>query len=295
MNDVFGHHKGDELIQQAADVLSQCCQTNDVVARWGGDEFLLLLPNRNEESVKALLRQISSLCKAGPGNMELSMAMGSATSGNYAASFHELLIKAEKEMYKNKLLMSKEAKNRMVNSLVEKLETDCFMVSGHQARLRRMANLFSEIVGISHDFTKMRQLELLVQIHDIGKVSIPSNILGKAGSLDEEEWEIMKTHCEIGYRMSQAIGEPGVAEVILTSHERWDGRGYPFGLKGEQIPLLSRILAILATFDVMTHDRVYKPAVSKEEAIKEIRINGGRQFDPRLVQLFLNHISDIVV
>lgn len=293
-NDVFGHQTGDELIQQAAQIFSECCSKNDVIARWGGDEFLLLLPSCDQESAEVLIQQISLRCKQGSEMVKLSMAMGSATTSNPTLTFHELLIKAEKQMYKNKLLKSKETKDRMVDSLVDTLESRCYMVEGHRERLRRMGFLFSEYIGISDNPTLMKQLELLVRIHDIGKISIPSEILGKPGKLNEDEWEIVKTHCEIGYRMSRAIGESEVADAILTSHERWDGEGYPFGLNGEQIPLLSRLLAILVTFDVMTHDRVYKQAVSKEEAFEEIRIHSGSQFDPKLVQLFLTHKSEIV-
>ena len=211
-NDVFGHHKGDELIRHAAEILSMCCEKSDIVARWGGDEFLLLLPNRNRASAQMLLERISSMCKAGPGNLEVSMAMGSATSDDQMTSFHDLLIKAEKQMYKNKIGYSKATKERMISSLVENPETKCFVVEGHKERLSKMAVLFADVVGISHDYTQMMRLGLLVQLHDIGKLSIPAEILGKPGRLTKEEWQVMKTHCEGGYRMAQAVGDPEIAD-----------------------------------------------------------------------------------
>jgi len=139
---------------------------------------------------------------------------------------------------------------------------------------------------------QLNELELLSTLHDIGKMSIPAGILSKTGKLSAAEWREMKKHPEVGFRIAQATSElVPIAKYILCHHERWDGKGYPQGLIGENIPLLSRILTIVDSFDAMTNDRTYHLAMSKEEALKEINRCSGTQFDPDIVQLFLSQIS----
>jgi len=128
-------------------------------------------------------------------------------------------------------------------------------------------------------------------LHDIGKIGIDDAILNKPGALTADEWAIMKTHPEIGYRIAMSSPElVTIAEYILTHHERWDGKGYPQGLKGEEIPQLSRILAVSDSYDAMTQNRVYRTAISKEDAAEEIEKNAGTQFDPDIVKIFLEQI-----
>src|SRR5665811_2152590 len=128
--------------------------------------------------------------------------------------------------------------------------------------------------------------------HDIGKMGVDAKILSKSGKLNDEEWVEMRKHPEVGFRIAQATSELiPIADYILCHHERWDGKGYPQGLIGEQIPLLSRLVAIVDSFDAMSKDRSYRPAMTKGEVIEEIRRNSGTQFDPDISQLFLNIIS----
>ena len=129
---------------------------------------------------------------------------------------------------------------------------------------------------------QMDELELLAVLHDIGKVAVKKNILLKPGPLTEKEWEEMKKHPEIGHRIAQSTPElASIAEYILCHHERWDGRGYPRGIKGEEIPQLSRILAVADAFDAMTNDRTYRKAMSREDAIAEIKRTRGRSLTRR--------------
>jgi HD-GYP domain-containing protein (c-di-GMP phosphodiesterase class II) len=140
--------------------------------------------------------------------------------------------------------------------------------------------------------SEINKLELFAMLHDIGKIAIDDYILVKPGSLNDDEFAQIKRHSEIGYRISQSTPELSqISEYILTHHERWDGKGYPQGLAGEEIPLLSRILSIADSFDAMTNDRVYRNAMSIDEAIKEIQSNAGRQFDPNIVSIFLNVVN----
>ena len=136
-------------------------------------------------------------------------------------------------------------------------------------------------------------MALLARVHDIGKLGIPDAVLFKPGPLSNEEWEIMRQHPEKGYRIALATPElAGVADLILKHHERWDGSGYPLGLKGEEIPLECRILAIMDAFDAVVNERCYRKAKTLAEAMEEIRRCAGTQFDPRLADLFLQMVAE---
>ncbi|MBE3089361.1 MAG: HD-GYP domain-containing protein, partial [Actinobacteria bacterium] len=139
---------------------------------------------------------------------------------------------------------------------------------------------------------KLNELSLLSTLHDIGKIAIPDEILMKPGKLTEKEWDIVKRHPEVGYNISGSspLLEP-IADAVLTHHEWWNGSGYPQGLKGENIPLISRIISIIDAYDVMTHDRSYKKAISKKEALEELKRCAGTQFDSKLVKIFIQVLS----
>jgi HD-GYP domain-containing protein (c-di-GMP phosphodiesterase class II) len=139
---------------------------------------------------------------------------------------------------------------------------------------------------------ELDELSLLAMLHDIGKIAIPDYILGKPSKLTEDEWKIMRSHCEIGYRIAVASPELAhIANLILSHHEMWDGTGYPQGLKGEEIPLLSRLIAVVDAYDAMTSDRSYHTAVQSDIAIKELERCSATQFDPYMVKKFIEVIS----
>ncbi|RXT05788.1 HD domain-containing phosphohydrolase [Ammoniphilus sp. CFH 90114] len=294
-NDVFGHQSGDALIVRASQILRQTCRRTDMIARWGGDEFLILLPNTDEQIAGVLMDQIKVDCrkvKADP--IEVSLALGGATKKHGDLSFEELLSIAEGRMYKNKLLESEFFKKNMILNLKNVMRTRCFEGEGHTERIIRMATNFAKLLEIEEHSPEFMDIQLLAQLHDIGKIAIPKEILGKQGELSAEEWEIMKGHSEVGYRMAQSIGEPGVAKAILAMHERWDGKGYPYGIKGDRIPFIARVLAIVNAYDVMTHDQIYRRQLTTQEALGEMIKSSGRQFDPKLVEFFVEHIDQIV-
>lgn len=138
----------------------------------------------------------------------------------------------------------------------------------------------------------MDDLALLATLHDIGKIAIPEGIIIKPGNLSPEEWELIWKHPEIGYRIAGSSPELApIAEAILAHHEWWDGSGYPRGLKGEEIPLISRIISIVDAYDVMTHGRPYKEAVGQEESLQELQGKAGTQFDPILTSMFIKMVS----
>ena len=295
INDMFGHEKGDQLIINVARVLQKCCRKSDLIARWGGDEFLILLPNTSEEICQKVEARIAKACRETPHNtIELSIATGNATLENPATTFSEVFNNAENKMYKKKLVESKAIRQKIIANVQERLQTCGFANYGHISRIQKVAVHFAKFLGLSAASTEVKNLKLLAALHDVGNLAVPQEILSKPGKLTAEEWEIVKGHSEIGYRMGLSVGESTVAEAILAMHERWDGSGYPSGLKGEQIPFISRLLAIIDTYDVMTHDRIFRKAFTREEALAEIRLQSGKQFDPTLVKAFLEQ-ADILL
>ncbi len=178
------------------------------------------------------------------------------------------------------------SRSHLVKALLAALSERDFIASGHAERLDNLC----ERIGAEIELDKKRlaNLSLLAQVHDLGKVGIPDQILLKEGSLTAEEWIVMKKHPEIGCRIAQTSPDLApIAELILKHHEKWDGSGYPLGLAGEDIPIECRILAIVDTYDAMTNDRPYRKAKTSEEALDELKRFSGSQFDPDLVRLTL--------
>ena len=188
-------------------------------------------------------------------------------------------------MYKKNLVESEIARSSFISSLLKRLVKINYESEDHIHRLRQMSKQIGYTIRLSD--SEMEDLTLLSSMHDIGNLAIPGNILMKPENLSKEEWEAIKKHPEIGYRIARSSNRTAsIAEAILTHHERWDGTGYPIGLNGNDIPFISRIFAIIDAYDVMIHDRVYRKAMGHEEASDELRRCAGTQFDPKLVEIF---------
>ena len=189
-------------------------------------------------------------------------------------------------MYRHKLIETKSIISAIISSLEKTLFDKSIRTEKHSRNLKKLTVKIGMAVGLSGE--KLDDLRLLTTLHDIGKVAILDNILNKKESLTKSEWEIIKRHPEIGYRIAMSSNQlSSIAEYILTIHEFWDGTGYPQGIKGEKIPLLSRIIALVDAYIVMREDKPYREGRSKKEAIEEIKKCSGTQFDPKLVDIFL--------
>jgi HD-GYP domain-containing protein (c-di-GMP phosphodiesterase class II) len=166
-----------------------------------------------------------------------------------------------------------------------------YVAQGHTERVKKLACMLGEAVGLTR--SDLDTLRLLADIHDVGKLGVPEHILFKPSPLTREEWEEVRRHPEVGYRLALSSPELApVAELIRQHHERWDGKGYPRGLRGEEIHVLSRILAIADAYDAMTSERPYRPALSREEALEELKRCAGTQFDPHLVEVFVKLLDE---
>lgn len=287
VNDSFGHKKGDELLQKIAKVLTKSCRNDDIAARWGGDEFVILLPGADKQAGLKVYKRIHTACKnINDFPIPVTIALGLATKDEPAQNMQEVIKEAEDRMYHNKLLESKSNRSSFIKSLQELLWVQGCETKDHCRRLQEMGEKLGRKIELADN--EVDDLLLLATLHDIGKITVPTSILSKPDKLSREEWEIVKKHPEAGYRIALSSPELApVAEAILAHHECWDGSGYPFGLKGEKIPLIARILAIIDAYDVMVTGRPYKKPMNKQAALEEIRRCAGIQFDPFLVRKFI--------
>ena len=193
-------------------------------------------------------------------------------------------------MYSQKLTESSSHRSAILAFLTSTLREKSFETEEHAQRTRKLALDIGKALGLGE--SDLSALALLATLHDIGKVSVEDSILRKPGPLTPQEWEEIRKHPDVGYRITLASPElASISEAILAHHEWWDGTGYPRGLKGEEIPLLARIIALVDAYDVMTHGRPYRQAMTKEQAIQEMRRLAGEQFDPRLVEVFTGMLS----
>lgn len=291
-NDVFGHDAGDQLLRQIADVLKQTVAPNHTVARWGGDEFVILLPNTSQSQADAIREKIYNACRdANSKPIELSISIGIASKTNLQDNIFDSLRNAEDNMYANKLVESKKFRDSIIKSLHKILYERTNETPGHTQRVTNLALKLGKKLELSETF--MDQLRSLGALHDIGKIAIKESVFTKSGTLTPKEWRSLKKHPEIGYRIAQASPElVHIAEGILSHHEHWDGSGYPQGLSGRKIPLIARIVTIADAYDVMTHSQVYKNALTPEQAIEELKAKSGTQFEPFLVDRFIEIIVE---
>ena len=290
LNNAFGYELGDRVIAQIAKILQRCCREGDILSRTGGDEFGILLPHTDQEESYRLVQQMKQACESADlrgvnDSVHISLSLGCGTKAAPEESIDSIEREAEENLHKNKILEQKSYHNAMLTSIMATMNVRSQETEEHAQRLVALSRMIGSHLALPQQ--SLDDLQLFAMLHDIGKVGIDDRILNKPGKLSEEEWIIMKRHPEIGYRIAISLPElSSIAEYILTHHERWDGMGYPKGLMGEEIPLLSRILAVADAYDAMTEERVYRKKRSKAEAMEEIMNNSGTQFDPAIVEIF---------
>jgi len=292
INDTFGHQQGDALIRAAADILQRSFRSSDLIARIGGDEFAVLLPESNrevvEERVSRIVEEIGKY-NGDASTQSLSLAIGYAVSEHSPLDMQKLFKQADDNMYREKFREEQTGRNRIIQYLFRILGKKDFIAEGHVERLEDYAVKMAKETGLSGE--RIDRLRLLARFHDLGKVAIRDDILFKPDALSREEYREVKQHCEIGRRIALSSAELApVAELILKHHEWWNGQGYPMGLKGREIPIECRIIAIADAYDTMTK-KYYKEAKTPEDAARELQGGAGTQFDPDLVEAFLRNID----
>ncbi len=296
-NDAFGHLAGDEVIKNAADILIEKCRKDDIVARWGGDEFVILMANTEPEEVEKIVARIKeeSLLvnlKTGP----LSIAFGWDTKNFQSEDIEQTFINAENYMYKSKLHNSPSVRGKTIDMIMEALFEKSPREKDHSERVSMYSHALGEALSLSGHVKE--DLKTIGLLHDIGKIIIGDNVLEKKEKLTDDEWAEIKQHPIIGYRIINCSMEMSdIALGILTHHEHWDGTGYPKGLKGTDIPLTARIIAVADAYDAMTSERPYGHVLDKNHAAEEIIDKMGTHFDPEIAKVFVSDIlqSDLKV
>ena len=287
VNDAFGYNEGDKLLKRVAKILKFCSREEDIIARWGEDEFFVLMPRSTENDVEEISNRIKRICeKTVDQKIPLNISMGISARESRDQNLKDVIKEAENNMYKNKLLKRKSIYNSIISSLERILWEKNRETKEHAERLKRLILQLGMSINLPQN--KLDELVLLSTLHDIGKVAIPDAILMKKGKLNLKEWKIIKRHPEIGYKIAESTPQiASIAEDILSHHEWWNGDGYPQGLKGKDIPVNACIASIVDAYDVMTFGRHYKEAISEEEAKEELRRCSGTQFNPMLVEKFV--------
>ena len=295
VNDTFGHRAGDDLLISLARLLSQPFQGGEIVARTGGDEFCVVLPGISEELLSNKQNEILSLVKnynKRTPRIPLSISVGSAISEqvNVKDAF-AVYQKADDNMYNYKLTQAESSKSRIIDIMLAAMAERDVFTEGHVKRISEMLEEVCDKLNFAEE--RKRNLLLLAKVHDLGNVGVPDEVLFKPGKLTEEEFQQIRQHVDIGYKIASRSKELShIAYLVLHHHEFWNGEGYPSKLKGEEIPLECRVLAIVDAFDAMIHNRPYKDGIEKGEALEDLRKNAGSRFDPSLVDEIIEVIKE---
>ncbi|MFW6295307.1 MAG: HD-GYP domain-containing protein, partial [Halanaerobium sp.] len=287
INDSYGQKMGDKLLIKTAEMLKELVRADDILARYGGDEFTILLPKTSNKIAQKIVKRIKNKSREqNVDEISLSISLGKATKVEKNQKITEIIKSAEDNLYQNKLSESRSSKSNIVQGLLNTLNAKSSETKEHAVRMTKLAFDFGEKLGLSN--SELNRLSLLATLHDIGKTTISEKILKKPAKLTDAEWELIKEHPERGAKIAAASEEfAAITDEILYHHEKWDGSGYPDGLEREEIPYLARIITIIDSYDVMTNDRPYSKAMSREEALKEIKNCAGSQFDPQLAENFI--------
>ena len=287
INDSFGHEAGDKLIRKTAEILKQCFRVDDILCRYGGDEFIAILPNTDSALAESIIRRIQQkIAENQPERGILSVSFGLDTKVSENQPIHEVLKCAEDNMYKKKMIDSPSVRGATINTVINTLFEKNSREEAHSKRVSDLATRLAVSLKLpSAQIDKVRTAGLM---HDIGKIIVPDDVLDNPGSLTETEQANIRKHPEIGYRILNCSPEMAeLSQAILQHHERWDGTGYPNGIAGKEIDICARIIAIADAYDAMTSSRPYRDALPAETAMSEILANADKQFDPELADIFV--------
>ena len=290
-NDVFGHMYGDMLLKKVADVMRKTCRADDIIARSGGDEFMILLPNTDVEEAEKLINRIKTeLSKEKIKFIKCSISMGAQTKSDKNQSIDEIKEKAEEKMYYMKSTEKKELQQEAVDFMIKTLHKNNEKEHKHSINVSQLCEIMGQELKLSEK--DIQNLKTAGYLHDIGKVALESKYLDENYKLNNQEKKDIKRHAVLGYRILNSIDSTNeLAEAVLLHHEHWDGSGYPKGLKGDEIPLNSRIISLAEHYDRYISDNDGNSYLNKVEALNLIRSFAGIKFDPHIIEVLANLIK----
>jgi diguanylate cyclase (GGDEF)-like protein/PAS domain S-box-containing protein len=285
-NDIFGHAAGDELIKKSAEILKQACRNDDVIARTGGDEFIILLPSTSKDDAISVMDRIrQGFASARVAAIKCSMALGADTKTRQKQSLEEIMSNAENEMYKDKTLTRGQVNREIIDTIVDTLHAKSDRERQHSINVSLMCAEFGEFLGMPP--SRIDKLKRAGYLHDIGKITLDEELLSM-DILTDEEFEEMRQHSVISYRILNLFDDTlDLAEYVYGHHERWDGKGYPRGLQGENITMISRIIAIVETYERIISRGDQSDEEKRKIALGEISKGADTQFDPELARQFV--------
>ncbi|QMS85291.1 MASE3 domain-containing protein [Candidatus Xianfuyuplasma coldseepsis] len=293
INDAFGHLAGDEMLIKTVELIERNLEKSSTLFRIGGDEFVVVTTNTTSEYVYTLFENIERQCaEVHVSSVQLSLSYGVHIRTSDRLPFYEEFKIAEDEMYRMKLMdvpsMRTNAIETILNTLFEKDQYS----KDHCTNVSLMTEVLAQKMGFNTN--QVGKIKMAGLLHDIGKIIVPDRILKKEGPLTELEYLEIKNHTEIGFRILSSTKDfREIAEYVLSHHEFYNGGGYPHGLKGDEIPIESRIISVVDAYDAMVSYRSYRRSFTKQEAIQELKNNRGTQFDPDVVNVFVEHINAV--
>ncbi|SHI84408.1 PAS domain S-box-containing protein/diguanylate cyclase (GGDEF) domain-containing protein [Dethiosulfatibacter aminovorans DSM 17477] len=290
VNDAFGHAMGDKLLVSSAEIIKSVCREDDIISRVGGDEMVILLPNTGRKQAYRIIERIREIAeKSKFDDFNISISFGLSTKTEKDQVMETVYKEAEDNMYKNKLFESKKMKGNMIDTIVNALYEKSPREKNHSERVSRLCGQMGIALDLSRD--EINELKSTALLHDIGKVALDDAILNRKVRITKADDAQMMRHPDIGYNILSSVNNLSIiAENVLAHHERWDGRGYPKGLKGEEIPYIARIIALADAYDKMTDYERHRRPMTGDEAAEEIRRCSGTQFDPVLAAIFIEKV-----
>ena len=293
VNDSFGHEYGDYMLKRFAEILADSGKKGELISRVGGDEFAIILRRTERGETDRYIRELKEKCaKETINGIELSVSFGYHMIEESGMAIQKAVKLAEDEMYQNKLYEASSRRSKTIDIILNTLHEKNPREEQHSQRVAEICETMAKEMGLpDSDVNKIKAAGLL---HDIGKIGIQEEVLNKPGILTDDEYQEVKKHSEIGYRiLNTSPNMSEIAEIILCHHERWDGKGYPKGRSKTDIPLFARIITIADAYDAMTSDRSYRKALPDSYAKSELIKGSGKQFDPDLVEFFVNHMKGL--
>lgn len=290
-NDIFGHEAGDSLIKSAADKMIEACRGNDIIARTGGDEFIWLLPGTGKDEAKEIIKKVKEdLRRAGDPGLSFGLSMGCDTKCSKEQDISHIMKNAENEMYLEKVMHRKNDEAEILHNMISSLHERSPREKIHSENTSMLCKKVGQALGWSA--AEIKKIKDAGYFHDVGKIVLRDELLFPDRELTPEENFEKKQHAVVGYRILNIFNNMlDLAESVYYHHERWDGSGYPKGLRGKEIPVIARIIAVVEGYDAMTN--IFTDEIIKSEtALELIKEQSGIRYDPEIADVFIKMMTE---